>query len=173
MNVWLPEITILEKVVRSLTVYAFLLLAFRLIGKRQVAQMTPFDLIVLLMISNVLQNAMIGPDNSITGGLIGATTVLAANWFVGRIAFSSPWMERAIEGVPTLLVHHGHMIEENLRREKFSREDLLSNLRSQGVFNIEEVRAAILEPSGKLSVLNYETKKTTTESESPGSASLK
>jgi uncharacterized membrane protein YcaP (DUF421 family) len=163
MNVWLPEIAVLEKVVRSLTVYVFLLLAFRLIGKRQVAQMTPFDLIVLLMISNVLQNAMIGPDNSVTGGLIGATTVLAANWIVGRMAFSSPRMERAIEGVPTLLVHHGHMIEANLRRENFSREDLLSNLRSQGVFNIEEVRAAILEPSGKLSVLNYEEKKTGTE----------
>ncbi len=158
MHVWLPEITVLEKIVRSLTVYAFLLLAFRLIGKRQVAQMTPFDLIVLLMISNVLQNAMIGPDNSITGGLIGATTVLAANWIVGRMAFSSPRMERAIEGVPTLLVHHGHLIEANLRRESFSHEDLLSNLRSQGVFDIKEVRAAILEPSGKLSVLRYEEK---------------
>ena len=158
MHVWLPEISVLEKVMRSLTVYAFLLLTFRLIGKRQVAQMTPFDLIVLLMVSNVLQNAMIGPDNSITGGLLGATTIFAANWIVGRIAFSSPRMERAIEGVPTLLVHHGHLIEANLRKENFSREDLMSNLRSQGVFDIEEVRAAILEPSGKLSVLRKEIK---------------
>jgi uncharacterized membrane protein YcaP (DUF421 family) len=157
MHVWMPDIPILEKILRSLVVYVFLLVAFRLIGKRQVAQMTPFDLIVLLMISNVLQNAMIGPDNSITGGLIGATTVLAANWLVGRAAFSSRRMERAIEGVPTLLVHHGHMIEANLRRENFSREDLLSNLRSQGVFDVEEVKAAILEPSGKLSVLRYES----------------
>jgi uncharacterized membrane protein YcaP (DUF421 family) len=158
MHVWMPDIPILEKILRSLVVYLFLLVAFRLIGKRQVAQMTPFDLIVLLMISNVLQNAMIGPDNSVTGGLIGATTVLAANWIVGRMAFSSPRMERAIEGVPTLLVHHGHLIEANLRRESFSHEDLLSNLRSQGVFDIKEVRAAILEPSGKLSVLRYEEK---------------
>jgi uncharacterized membrane protein YcaP (DUF421 family) len=163
MHVWMPDLPILEKILRSLVVYVFLLIAFRLIGKRQVAQMTPFDLIVLLMISNVLQNAMIGPDNSIIGGLVGATTVLAANWLVGLAAFSSRRMERAIEGVPTLLVHHGHMIEANLRHENFSREDLLSNLRSQGVFNIEEVRAAILEPSGKLSVLNYEEKKTGTE----------
>jgi uncharacterized membrane protein YcaP (DUF421 family) len=158
MHVWLPEITVLEKVLRSLTVYVFLLVAFRLIGKRQVAQMTPFDLIVLLIISNILQNAMIGPDNSVLGGMIGATTILAANWLVGYVAFSSPRAGRMIEGVPTILVHHGNVIEANMRREDFSREDLLSNLRSQGVFDIKEVRAAILEPSGKLSVLRYESK---------------
>ncbi len=158
MHWWLPEIPVLEKILRSLAVYVFLLLAFRLIGKRQVGQMTPFDLIVLLMISNVLQNAMIGPDNSVTGGLIGATTILIANWIIGRMAYSSQRMERVIEGVPTLLVHHGHVIEANLRKENFSHEDMLSNLRSQGVFDITEVRAAILEPSGKLSVLRYEPK---------------
>jgi uncharacterized membrane protein YcaP (DUF421 family) len=163
MHWWVPEVSILEKVIRSIIVYVFLLVAFRMIGKRQVGQMTPFDLIVLLMISNVLQNAMIGPDNSVIGGLIGATTVLVANWLVSRAASSNRKLERAIEGVPTVMVHHGHVIEESLRRENFSREDLVSNLRSQGVFNIEEVRAAILEPSGKLSVLKYETKKTTTD----------
>ncbi len=159
MHVWLPEIPVLEKILRSLAVYVFLLLAFRLIGKRQVAQMTPFDLIVLLIISNVLQNAMIGPDNSVLGGMIGATTILAANWVVGYVAFSSRRAERMIEGVPTILVHHGHVIEANLRSEDFSHEDLLSNLRSQGVFDIKEVRAAILEPSGKLSVLRFEGEK--------------
>ncbi|MBI1750526.1 MAG: DUF421 domain-containing protein [Acidobacteria bacterium] len=156
MHFWLPEIPVLEKILRSLVVYLFLLAVFRIIGKRQVGQMTPFDLIVLLMISNVLQNAMIGPDNSVLGGLLGATTVLLANWMVSRAAAASRKLERAIEGVPTVLVHHGHVIEANLRRENFSREDLLSNLRSQGVFDVEEVRAAILEPSGKLSVLRYE-----------------
>ncbi|MBI1738076.1 MAG: DUF421 domain-containing protein [Acidobacteria bacterium] len=157
MHFWLPEIPVLEKIVRSLIVYLFLLLVFRMIGKRQVGQMTPFDLIVLLMISNVLQNAMIGPDNSVTGGLLGASTVLIANWVVSRAASSSKALERAIEGVPTVLIHHGHVIEANLRHENFSREDLLSNLRSQGVFDVEEVKAAILEPSGKLSVLRYES----------------
>jgi uncharacterized membrane protein YcaP (DUF421 family) len=158
MHLWVPDVSILEKIIRSLVVYIFLLVAFRLIGKRQVAQMTPFDLIVLLMISNVLQNAMIGPDNSISGGLLGASTILAANWVVSRVTSVSPAIERAIEGVPTVLVHHGHVIEANLRRENFSREDLESNLRSQGVFDLEEVRAAILEPSGKLSVLRKESK---------------
>jgi uncharacterized membrane protein YcaP (DUF421 family) len=158
MHLWIPEVSILEKVFRSLIVYIFLLVVFRLIGKRQVGQMTPFDLIVLLMISNVLQNAMIGPDNSVSGGLLGASTILVANWLISRVAATNRKFERAVEGVPTVLVHHGHVIEANLRKENFSREDLVSNLRSQGVFDMEEVRAAILEPSGKLSVLRKESK---------------
>ena len=153
MHWWLPEIPTGEKILRSLIVYVFLLVMFRLMGKREVAQMTVFDLVVLLVLSNVLQNAMIGPDNSVIGGLIGASTILAVNWLVGRAAFSSRWFERAIEGVPTLLVHSGRMVEENMRRACISREELLSNLRSQGVFNIDEVTAAVLEPSGRLSIL--------------------
>lgn len=145
-----------EKIVRSLIVYLFLLVVFRALGKRQGGQLTPFDLIVLLMISNVLQNAMIGPDNFVTGGLLGATTILAANWMIGRFAFLSRRFERVVEGNPVLLVHHGRVIESGLRRENFSREDLLSNLRSQGVFDVGDVRAAVLETSGKLSVLRYE-----------------
>ena len=156
MHWWIPEIPLGEKILRSLIVYLFLLLVFRLLGKRQVGQLTPFDLIVLLMISNVLQNAMIGPDNSVTGGLLGASTVLGVNWMIGRLAFVSRRFERAVEGDPVLVVHHGKVIESNLRRENFSREELLSNLRSQGVFDVGEVKAAVLETSGKLSVLRYE-----------------
>jgi len=161
MHWWLPEIPVGEKILRSLIVYLFLLIMFRLLGKREVAQMTVFDLIVLLILSNVLQNAMIGPDNSVTGGLIGAATILAINWLVGRAAFSSRWFEKAIEGVPTLLVHHGELVLPNLRRTNISREELLSNLRSQGIFDLEEVRAAVLEPSGKLSVLKQEASRPT------------
>jgi uncharacterized membrane protein YcaP (DUF421 family) len=153
---WLPEISPGEKILRSLIVYFFLLIMFRLLGKRQVGQMTPFDLIVLLILSNVLQNAMIGPDNSVTGGLIGATAVLAANWLVGRVAFDNPRLGRAIEGVPTLLIHDGKFVEANLRRETISKDDLLSNLRTQGCFDLKEVRAAVLEPSGKISLLKAE-----------------
>ena len=131
-------------------------LAFRLLGKRQVGQLTPFDLIVLLIISNVLQNAMIGPDNSVTGGLIGATTVLGLNWIVARVTMESRKVERLVEGVPTILVHHGHVIEENLKRELVSREELLSALRKQGVFSLSEVKVAVLEESGALSVLREE-----------------
>jgi len=119
----------------------------------EAAQMMVFDLIVLLILSDVLQNAMIGPDNSVTGGLIGAASILAINWLVGRAAFSTRWFERAVEGVPLLLVHSGHLVDSNLRRANISREELFSNLRSQGVFAVTDVRAAVLEPSGKLSVL--------------------
>jgi uncharacterized membrane protein YcaP (DUF421 family) len=150
---WLPEVPLWEKIYRSLIVYVFLLVMFRLMGKREVAQMTVFDLVVLLVLSNVLQNAMIGLDNSVIGGLIGASTILAANWLLGRAAFSSKWFERAIEGVPIVLVHHGQIIEKNMRRVSISRDELLSNLRSQGAFSVEDVRAAVLEPSGKLSIL--------------------
>jgi uncharacterized membrane protein YcaP (DUF421 family) len=153
---WLPEVSVGEKILRALIVYFFLLIMFRVLGKRQVGQMTPFDLIVLLILSNVLQNAMIGPDNSVTGGLIGALTILAVNWAVSRIAFDSPKFERAIEGVPTVLIHNGKIVEKNLRKETISREDLLSNLRTQGCFNINEVETAVLEPSGKISLLKME-----------------
>jgi uncharacterized membrane protein YcaP (DUF421 family) len=127
MHWWLPEISIGERILRSL--------------------------IVLVILSNALENAMTGPDKTIPGGLIGAATVLAANWIVGRMALSSARMERAFEGVPALFVHHGQSIERTLRRETISREELLSNLRSQEVFNQKKVRAAVLEPSCKLSVL--------------------
>jgi uncharacterized membrane protein YcaP (DUF421 family) len=150
---WLPEISVGEKILRSLICYFFLLIMFRLLGKREVGQMTPFDLIVLLVLSNVLQNAMIGPDNSVTGGLIGATAILTVNWVVGRISFISPRLERAIEGVPTVLVHDGKIVEANLRRETVSHADLLSNLRLQGIFDVKDVRVAVLETSGKISVL--------------------
>jgi uncharacterized membrane protein YcaP (DUF421 family) len=153
MHWWMPEIPVGEKIVRSLVVYLFLLVMFRLLGKREVAQMTVFDLIVLLILSNVLQNAMIGPDNSVIGGLIGASSILAMNWLVGRAAFSSRWFERTVEGVPILLVHGGQLIDQNMRRVGISREELLSDLRSEGVFSLQDVRAAVLEPSGKLSVL--------------------
>jgi len=157
MHWWLPEISTGEKILRSLIVYFFLLFMLRLLGKREVAQMTVFDLVVLLILSNVLQNAMIGPDNSVTGGLIGATAILAANWLMGRLVFKSKRFGRAIEGVPVLLVHHGQFIEPNMRRESISKEDVLSTLRTQGVFNLHEVRAAVLEPSGKLSVMKEES----------------
>ncbi len=157
MHWWLPELPIGEKILRSLIVYFFLLVMFRLMGKREVAQMTVFDLVVLMILSNVLQNAMIGPDDSVAGGLIGATSILAVNWLLGRAAFSSRWFERAIEGVPVVLAHRGQFVEQNLRRANISKEELLSNLRSQGVFNLHEVRAAVLEPSGKLSVLKEES----------------
>lgn len=154
---WLPEIPVWEKILRAVVVYTFLLVMFRLLGKRQVAQMTAFDLIVLLILSNVLQNAMIGPDTSVTGGLIGGAAVLGLNWLVSRAAFASRWFERAVEGLPTLLIHNGRIIEHNLKKEHLTHADLMETLRSQGIFKLAEVQVALLETTGKLSVLRQET----------------
>jgi len=156
MHWWIPDIPVWEKIVRPIVVYLFILAMFRLLGKRQVAQMTPFDLVILMILSNVMQNAMIGNDNSLTGGLVGGAALLLFNWLVTRVSSRSRFLQRKIEGDPTLLVHHGRVIEGALRNEGLSREDLLANLRMQGVFNIEDVRAAVLENSGRLSVLKAE-----------------
>src|SRR5437899_8541454 len=112
---WLPEVGVVEKVIRSFVVYVFLLGVFRLTGKRQVGQLTPFDLVVLLIISNVLQNAMIGPDNSVTGGLVGACTIFFLNGVVARATFHSRGLEKLIDGMPTHLVHDGHVDEAAMR----------------------------------------------------------
>src|SRR5512140_2398751 len=101
---WMPDLSILEKIGRAAAVYVFLLVAFRFTGKRQLGQMSSFDLVVLLMISNIVQNAMIGNDNSVTGGFIGAATILAVNYAIAWLVMSRKGMARLIEGTPTLLV---------------------------------------------------------------------
>ncbi len=114
---FVPEISIADKIIRPLIVFIFLLLAFRIFGKRELGSIGPFDLIIWLTISNVLQNAMIGPDNSLTGGLIGATTMFAANYLLASLAFRFPTFERLIQSAPTVLVENGKILTENLKRE--------------------------------------------------------
>src|SRR5574341_2541463 len=105
----MPDISVLENVIRSAVVYLFLLCAFRLAGKRQLGQMTAFDLVVLLVISNVVQNALIGNDNSLGGGLLGATVILLLNAVVAWLTFRHKRVERVIEHAPTVLVWHGRI----------------------------------------------------------------
>jgi uncharacterized membrane protein YcaP (DUF421 family) len=152
---WAPEIPILEKIVRSVVVYLFLLLAFRLFGKRQVAQITPFDLIVLLIISNVVQNALIGNDNSLGGGLIGAATILLLNFLMVQLAFRSRKARRFLEAKPTLLIHHGRILQDNLTHELMTLEDLLESLRANGIEDPRRVKSAVLEENGHVSVIAY------------------
>jgi uncharacterized membrane protein YcaP (DUF421 family) len=152
-SIWLPDVPVWEKVFRSLVVYLFLLLAFRLLGKRQVGQLTPFDLIVLLIISNVLQNAIIGPDNSLGGGLIGAAVVFLANYIVVEITFRSRRARRLLEAQPTLLVHNGRILHNNLASERVTLDDLNAALRRSGVTEVEQVRVAVLEENGGISVI--------------------
>ena len=152
-GIFIPEISIAEKVLRSVVVYLFLLVAFRFTGKRQVGQLTPFDLVVLLIISNVVQNAVIGNDNSLGGGLIGAVAILALNYVVAEVAYRSKRARRLLESQPTLLIHNGRVLHENLRRERITMDDLLAALRRAGVVEPAKTRFAVLEENGSISVI--------------------
>src|SRR5256884_4582383 len=153
MSLFVPEIAVLEKVLRSVVVYLFMLLAFRFTGKRQVGQLTPFDLVVLLVISNVVQNAVIGPDNSLGGGLLGAAVILGLNYLVVELTFRSKPLRRLLEATPTLLIHNRHILYQNLAKERITLDDLHAALRRSGIVDPEQVRAAVLEENGGISVI--------------------
>ena len=153
MDILVPDISVAEKVLRAGAVYAFLLMAFRLCGKRQLGQLTAFDLVVLLLISNVLQNAMIGSDNSLAGGIIGAVTILALNSAVAYVTFRFKRLDRVVEHSPTVLVRHGRIIRDNLRRERLGPRDLRAALRHHGVISLRDIRYAFLEEDGRVSVV--------------------
>jgi uncharacterized membrane protein YcaP (DUF421 family) len=153
MNILVPDIAVAEKILRSVAVYGFLLVAFRVAGKRQLGQMTAFDLIVLLIISNVLQNAAIGNDNSLGGGLLGATVIILLNLLIAWMTFRHKRLERIVEDSPTILVKHGHVLRANLAREFMSMAELRASLRKEGVATMSEVRYAILEEDGHVTVI--------------------
>lgn len=153
MNILIPDISVVEKVIRSVVVYLFLLAGFRLAGKRQLGSLTAFDLVVLLVISNVVQNALIGNDNSLGGGLVGATVILLLNAIVAWVTFRYKRVERLVEHTPTVLVRHGRILRGNLRRERLSLPELRAALRQQGVVSLRDVRYVLLEEDGHLSVI--------------------
>ena len=116
---------ILEKLLRPVVVYVVLILLLRLFGKRELAQLNPFDLVVLLSLSNTVQNAIIGDDNSVTGGIIGAFGLLAINWLVVRTLYSSPRLTRALEGRSTVLISEGKIDTKAVKRESLTEEELI------------------------------------------------
>jgi len=144
---------LLDIVARTAIIYLALLVGLRLTGKRQVGQLTPFDLLLLLLLSNAVQNAMVGPDTSVTGGLIAAGTLFAANGIVAMVARGSRRAAKVVEGTATLLIRHGLVIQQNLDNEGISAEDLRRALREHGIDDVKLVRAAILEVDGSISVL--------------------
>ena len=156
-NLFVPEVSVVEKIVRSVVVYLFLLAAFRFTGKRQVGQLTPFDLVVLLVISNVVQNAVIGPDNSLGGGLLGAVVILALNGLLVEVTYRSKRLRRVLEASPTVLVHNGKLVERNLASERITLDDLHAAMRRAGVVDIAHVRVAVLEENGGISVIPRQT----------------
>jgi uncharacterized membrane protein YcaP (DUF421 family) len=139
---------VLEKVMRPVLVYVFLVIALRVFGKRELAQLNPFDLVVLLSLSNTVQNAIIGNDNSLTGGLIGALALLLMNYLVVRFLFRHRRLDQVFEGKPTVLVDHGHIKKDALAKELLTKSELMTVFHRQGFDSLEEVERCILEPGG-------------------------
>jgi uncharacterized membrane protein YcaP (DUF421 family) len=139
---------ILEKLARPVIVYLVLVILLRVFGKRELAQLNPFDLVVLLSLSNTVQNAIIGDDNSVTGGVIGAFGLLAINWLVVRVLFRSRRLTRALEGRSAILIRNGQLDVQAMNREALTREELLSVVHRQGFEDFHAVRKCELEPNG-------------------------
>jgi uncharacterized membrane protein YcaP (DUF421 family) len=140
-----------EKVLRPVVVYAFLVVGLRLAGKRELAQLNPFDLVVLLTLSNTVQNAIIGDDNSVTGGLMGAGTLLGVNALVVRFLYRHERLERLVEGDPDVLIENGKIHVDRLKAELITLPELESAAHKQGFASLDEVDRAVLEPGGTVS----------------------
>jgi len=152
-NLFVPELSVAEKILRPVLVYLFLVVVVRLAGRRELAQLNSFDLIVLLMLANTVQNATIGNDNSMVGGLIGVSALLLANYLVVRFLYSHPRVDHLLEGGPTVLIRGGRVIPRNLAREAITEEELLEAVRKQGLGSAAEVAEAVLETGGAISVV--------------------
>ena len=150
---WVFDFTLVQIALRTLVIYIVVLIGIRLLGKREVGQMTPFDLVLLLLIANAVQNAMTGPDTTVTGGVVAAVTLLMANALVTRIVFRHKKIRRWIEGSPTLLVHSGAIVQQNLTKERISPDELQQALREHGIESVKDVHIAVLEVDGSISVL--------------------
>jgi uncharacterized membrane protein YcaP (DUF421 family) len=151
-DLFVPGIPLFEKIVRPLIVYGALVALFRMFGKRELAQLNPFDLIVLLTISNTVQNAIIGNDNSITGGLIGAVVLMAFNFIVVRFLHHHERIEHIIEGDRTVLVENGQVVKDAMERELITIAQLESAAHRQGFETLNEVQRCTLEPGGALAM---------------------
>lgn len=141
-----------ELIIRPVLVYLFLVVALRLAGKRELAQVNSFDLVVLLTISNLLQNAGIGPDTSLLGGLVASTSLLVTNYLVVRFLFAHPKIGKVIEGSTTVLVEDGKILHKNLQKEFLTADDLFAAIHAQGVESLDEVHRCELAPNGAIAV---------------------
>lgn len=141
-----------EFIVRAIVVYVFLLTLLRVTGKRQVGQLAPFDLVLLLVLSNAVQNAMNGGDNTVLAGIISATTLVTVNLMVGYAAYRHKGLELFIEGRPEVLIHNGRLFEQIMAKAQITHHELNAALRQAGVSNIAEVHSAILENNGTITV---------------------
>jgi uncharacterized membrane protein YcaP (DUF421 family) len=150
-DMFVLALPVAEKILRPIVVYFFLVIGLRLAGKRELAQLNPFDLVVLLTLSNTVQNAIIGDDNSVTGGIIGAATLLLVNFLVVRFLFRHEKLDRLVEGEPTMLIENGRILENKLAAEVLSLQELEAAAHKQGFSDLGVVDRATLDPSGTIS----------------------
>jgi uncharacterized membrane protein YcaP (DUF421 family) len=152
---------VLAIVGRTVVIYAVVLIGVRLSGKREVGQMTPFDLTLLLLLSNSVQNAMTGPDTSLVGGVAAACTLLILNYFVADVSGVNRRFRRFIQGEPTMLIHDGEVIEAHMAKEHVSMDELERAMREHGLSDYHQVAIAVLEVDGSISFLKYDDLKPT------------
>ena len=141
-----------EKILRPVIVYVFLVVCLRIFGKRELAQLNPFDLVVLLSLSNTVQNAIIGNDNSLTGGLVGAFALMAINYLIVRFLFRHRRLDQVFEGKPTVLIKEGRIQRHALAKELLTHAELMTVLHRQGFDQVEEVEHCVLEPGGTFAI---------------------
>jgi uncharacterized membrane protein YcaP (DUF421 family) len=149
---WPLSVVWWELIIRGVIVYVLLIVLLRLTGKRQIGQMAPYDLVLLLVLSNAVQNAINGGDNSVTAGVISAATLVGVNYLVGIATFKSKRIESLIEGRPQILIHNGKLFSEVMERAHLTHHELNASLRKEGCACIEDVHYAILENNGQISV---------------------
>jgi uncharacterized membrane protein YcaP (DUF421 family) len=145
-----------EIALRTAVIYAVVLAGVRLSGKREVGQMTPFDLTLLLLISNAVQNAMTGSDTSLLGGVVAASTLLVLNYLVAELSGGNRRFRKFVQGQPSLLVHDGEIISAHMAKEHVSMDELHRSLREHGIASAKDVALAVLEVDGSISCLKYD-----------------
>jgi uncharacterized membrane protein YcaP (DUF421 family) len=156
-SILVPHVPVIEKIVRPLVVYLALIVLLRIFGKRELAQLNPFDLVVLLSLSNTVQNAIIGDDNSLSGGLIGAATLLTINYLVVRFVFRHRRLDELLEGSPLVLIEHGEINKRALAKELMSVSELTIVAHRQGLKSLDEVDRCVLEPGGTFQMVRKAT----------------
>jgi uncharacterized membrane protein YcaP (DUF421 family) len=147
---------VLQIALRTGVIYLVVLIGVRLSGKREVGQMTPFDLTLLLLLSNSVQNAMTGPDTSLAGGVVAASTLLLLNYLIGTISGTNRAFRRVVQGEPSLLIHDGKTIETHMASEHVSKDELERALREHGIASVHDVALAVLEVDGSISCMKYD-----------------
>lgn len=152
-DMFVLAVPILEKILRPICVYVFLIIGLRLSGKRELVQLNPFDLVVLLTLSNTVQNAIIGDDNSVTGGVIGATSLLVVNYLVVRFLYKHRKLDQLVEGRSDVLIEDGKVRAGNLKRELITMAQLEAAARKQGFESLGEVQQCVLEPGGTITFI--------------------